>query len=185
MSLALRQARLEDATRLGAAHVQAWRETYTGIVPQALLAGMDAGRRAALWRETLDQGGHAVLAEEAGALLGFASCGPQRDAALGFGGEIFAIYLLRQAQRRGIGRALMAAMAHHLLAEGLVGVSLWVVTANMPARSFYERLGGRVVAERVLSRDGWQLEEIAYGWDRTELLMVAEPAPLHQVSDAR
>ena len=98
-------------------------------------------------------------------IAGFADAGGQRDASLSFAGEIYAIYVLRRAQRRGLGRRLMGAMAHQLGAAGFPGASLWVAAANAPARRFYEALGGRLVGQRTETQEDWQVETVAYGWD--------------------
>lgn len=51
------------------------------------------------------------------------------------------IDLLPAYQRRGYGRALMAAMLAALAAAGVPAVHLGMLTANTAARAFYERLG--------------------------------------------
>ena len=40
----------DDAEPLGAMHVQAWRETYVGLVPQHVLDDLDPVARARMWR---------------------------------------------------------------------------------------------------------------------------------------
>jgi ribosomal protein S18 acetylase RimI-like enzyme len=47
---------------------------------------------------------------------------------------------------------------------GLNAAALWVSRDNLRARRFYERYGGKVVAEREDVRDGTVLVELAYGW---------------------
>ena len=47
------------------------------------------------------------------------------------------------AQRQGVGRALMSAVARDLLARGHASATLWVLEGNGSARRFYEALGGR------------------------------------------
>ncbi len=112
--------RRADADALGLVHVAAWREAYTGLVPDEILAGLDPQQRAAMWREAIAHGATIHLAEQNGAIVGFGSSGEQRDPSLPFSGEIRALYVLQRAQRRGVGRMLMAAMAHDLLAQGHV-----------------------------------------------------------------
>ncbi len=161
----VRPARLADSGRIGEIHVAAWRETYAGLVPPARLAALNVAERAAMWRHQLASGtarGIAV-AEQDGAIIGFASCARQRTPALadaGYTGEVAAIYVLRAGQGHGAGRLLMQAMARRLIAEGYRSMALWVLAGNVPARGFYERLGGAIVMER--TEDG--LPEIAYGW---------------------
>ena len=102
------------------------------------------------------------VAEHQGEVIGYGSCNDQRAGLLharGFTGEVSELYVLRKAQRQGAGSRLMAAMARALFERGHRGYSLWVVEQNAPARQFYERLGGILIAER---RDG--LAEVAYGW---------------------
>ena len=171
MNTLLRQARLEDAAAIGAVHVAAWRETYPGIVPAERLATLDPAERAGMWARSIAAGQHVTVVEDAAGLAGFALCGEQREPELGCDGEIWAIYLLRRAQRRGLGRALMACMARALLDEGKHSASLWVMAGNAPARCFYAALGGRELLRRIMAERGWDLDEIAYGWDRLEALL--------------
>ena len=161
----VRPARLADAERIGDIHVAAWRETYAGLMPPARLAALNVAERAAMWRRQLASGTARgiAIAELDGLIVGFASCAKQRTAELaaaGYASEVTAIYVLRAGQGRGAGRLLMQAMARRLIAEGYRSMALWMLATNTPARGFYERLGGTIVAERV--EDG--VPEVAYGW---------------------
>lgn len=160
-----RLATVADVDLLGRVHVQAWREAYAGLIPDEVLAGLDAGCRAAMWHGIITGGRSVQLAEQDGVIVGFGSAGPQRDASLPFSAEIGALYVLKAAQRRGMGRRLMAMMARDLLDRGHTSASLWVLAANTPARRFYEALGGRAVVQREEERDGFVSVGVAYGWD--------------------
>lgn len=160
----LRVATPADVPALADVHVLAWRETYPGIMAPEVLNGLDPAERAAMWGQRIAGGGRVLLAEDAVGIAGFGDCGPRRDAPLPFAGEILAIYMLRRAQRHGVGRRLMAAMAEQLATAGLGSMALWVAAPNEPARRFYEALGGRVVGHRHGMKQGWPAE-IAYGWD--------------------
>ena len=111
------------------------------------------------------------LAERDGAIVGFGSSGPQRDASLPHSGEIYAIYVLQSAQRRGVGRALMATLARDLLAHDHASGALWVLEGNLPARRFYETLGGQEIARREERRDGFTDVGVAYGWSDLKILL--------------
>jgi phosphoribosylanthranilate isomerase len=166
-----RVATQADVEALGLVHVRAWREAYAGLIPDEVLGGLDPRRRAAMWHGVIGDRGGVQLAEQDGAIVGFGSAGPQRDATLAFSAEIGALYVLRAAQRRGVGRRLTALMARDLLDRGHTSASLWVLEANVPARRFYEALGGRVITRREEERDGFQSVGVAYGWeDLTRLL---------------
>lgn len=175
----IRAAETRDGGAIGALHVASWRETYAGILPDALLAGLSVEARGAMWGGAIADpeafgGGAVFVAEESGRMLGFGACGGQRDAGLarcGFGGEIGALYVLRAHQGRGIGRGIMAALAGALTERGHKGASLWVLRENAPARRFYEELGGAEVGERIERQGDAALVEIAYGWRDVGLLL--------------
>jgi hypothetical protein len=57
----------------------------------------------------------------------------------------------------------------------MTSMSLWVMTGNAVARSFYRALGGREVLHRSVPEDSWMLHEIALGWDRVNALLDAAP----------
>jgi len=178
----IRRARLEDAEAIAAVHVAAWRESYTGLVPAEMLANLSVEDRAKRWRRILGEPNPEirtvafVSCAPDGAVVGFGSCGLQRSAELagaGFSGEFQAIYVLRAAQHRGVGRTLMNAMAHSLQEDGVQGGALWVLEGNQPARGFYDVLGGMVIAHREDKRgESTVFVEVAYGW--TNLTSVAK-----------
>ena len=183
--IGFREARPADAAALGRLHVDSWRESYAGLVPDRMLDDLSAEARAAMWGSVLADpaafGGTAVyVAESGGAMVGFGACGGQRDEALkaaGFGGEFGAIYVLRSHQRAGAGRRLMGLMSRRLLDRGLSGAALWVLRENLAARRFYERLGGAVVGEKSDPEPGATLVELAYGWaDLSPLASAGEAA---------
>jgi ribosomal protein S18 acetylase RimI-like enzyme len=110
--------------------------------------------------------------DEAGALLGFANAGPQREPdILPFAGEIYALYLLQAAKGRGLGRALMRAAARGLLARGIGAASLWVLDGNQAAQGFYAALGGQVVLRRPFPPpQDWDGHETAFAWPDLRVL---------------
>lgn len=152
--------------------MQAWRETYAGLIPDDVLARLDPVQRAAMWRDNMTNNRRAVFVGELeDDIVGFGACGLQRDESLPYEREIAALYVLRRAQRHGIGRGLMAAMARELIAQGHVAASLWVMEENATARAFYQRLGGKVVLRREQARDEFTSIGVAYAWDDLSVLL--------------
>lgn len=175
----MRDAVPSDAAALGALHVACWHETYTGLLPDEMLAGLSVERRVEMWCRILGNpsaSGNTVVfvVHQHGRIVGFGSGGPQRDGALldsGYDGEIGAIYVARSHQRQGIGHLLMAAMARSMLDREVAAASLWVLRENLAARSFYESLDGEIVGQKREDRPGATLFDVAYGWrDLTRLL---------------
>jgi ribosomal protein S18 acetylase RimI-like enzyme len=153
-------------------HVASWRETYPGLLPAAMLTSLSVDARLAMWTQVISAAPtpgsmNVHIAAIDGKVVGFGSCGKQRTQTLqesGYDGEISAIYVLQAFQRHALGRRLLFAMAADLSGRGFGAVSLWVLRGNAPARSFYERFGAQVVAEREEVRAAGVLIEVAYGW---------------------
>jgi ribosomal protein S18 acetylase RimI-like enzyme len=178
-SFVVRAAGVADAAAIASVHVAAWRETYAGLLPDAMLARLSVPLRSAMWERTLRNPADAdetvaIVAERGGEVVGFSSCGRQRTAdlrAAGYDGEFSALYVLSSAQRLGIGTALMRATAAHLSAGGYSGGALWVLRDNANACRFYERLGGVGVGERTDTRGLLTLPERAFGWPKLTSLL--------------
>lgn len=141
----VREARPADASAIADVHVEAWRETYDGIMDPAFLDGLRHADRLELWhrvlREAEEQGACVYVAEQSAEksdLIGFANAGPARDAD---GAEIYAIYLRQRAWGQGHGRALLAACLGHMRRPEPRGVLLWVLEQNAGAQRFYEAAG--------------------------------------------
>jgi len=136
----VRRARLDDADAIAAVHLQAWHETYTGMLPQLVIDArtlIDRRREETrTWLADADSCAHVALIE--GELVGFASGGTSREPVVGFDGELHRIYLLQRAQRRGLGEMLVRAVADDLRGRGLRSMAVLVLAENARARAFYE-----------------------------------------------
>lgn len=171
---AIRPATADDVDAIAHIHVETWRSTYAGVLPDAYLVQMDIDRQRRMWRQTLRGGGrghHAFVAELAdGEVAGFASCGPARRDTLPrrapYDGEVFTLYVAVDHQGNGHGKRLLAACLDILRERDKTAAIVWVLAEN-PARFFYEAQGGSKVAERVEHFAGAALEELAFGWDLT------------------
>jgi GNAT superfamily N-acetyltransferase len=104
-----------------------------------------------------------VGCEPGGAVVAFVSGGKERTGQLACDGEIYAIYLRQEAQRRGLGGLLVRRFVHELDARGFGSMAVWVLALN-PSRGFYEYLGGKVIGQRQIEQEGEPFSEVAYGW---------------------
>ena len=173
--LAIRPATGADVLSIAKVHNASWRETYPGLLPPAMLARLSISDEAIRRQRMLDrprgpQAALAFVADQLGSVVGYGLCHEQRTALLhrsGFTGEVSELYVLRDAQRLGAGSGLVKAMARSLLDRGHGAMSLWVLEQNRPARCFYERIGGRLIAEKRAN-----LVEVAYGWKDLQTLVL-------------
>lgn len=161
--VSIRAATADDAGAIARVHVESWRTTYAGIVPDAYLASLDEALRAQLWREWLGGETLVLVAERAREVVGFAHAGKIREPVETSDAELYSLYLLREEQGKGIGLALLKRMAESLAGQGFKSMAVWVLERNR-SRGFYERNGGRLALSKVIEIGGARLMEVAYWW---------------------
>jgi ribosomal protein S18 acetylase RimI-like enzyme len=168
----IRAAVAADAPAIAALHVAVSTATYRDLAPPAAVRRLDLPHRLARWRETLEKGERCVLvAEIAGRLVGIGSAGAPTVREPGRYGEVLHLYVDPDYAGRGIGRALMQALALALRAQGYKGAALGVVDGNLAAMAFYERLGGVPSGRYVDPGPIWRSQNVIYVWDDLETLI--------------
>ena len=169
MTPLIRAATPDDADAIARVHVQSWRETYGGLVPDDFLERMTDGaaleRRRDMWRTLAARPDPVQVAVEGGQVVAFASGGAPQDHP-GYDAELHTLYSLRAAQGRGTGRALLRGVAGELRAGGARRLALWVLDTN-PTRGWYARQGAREAGEK---QDG-ALREVRMAWDNLGTLL--------------
>jgi ribosomal protein S18 acetylase RimI-like enzyme len=170
----IRRADPDDAAAIARVKVETWRTAYRGLLPDALLDGLDPADDAAFRRrglETLAPDRVAFVAEVEREIVGFVTAGRERSGRHpGYRGEVYAIYVVDRLQRQGIGRALIRTAATELVRRGLSPILIWTLYDNPRSRAWYEAQGGVVVGEKREPFEGYELHEVGYGW--------TDPAPL-------
>ncbi len=168
----LRPASLSDARAIGDLHVAVWRETYAGIAPKALQDVIETRRGPAHWQDTLakivaeadPRAGVLVADTDAQGIVGFTQYGPSSDPALGSGGEVKHLFVVRAFRSQGLGARLLHAAFDKLRAAGFAQAHLAVVIQNQRAIDFYLREGARKGARFRDAGPLWRSENIALAW---------------------
>ena len=164
----IRAANPSDARPIARVNVDSWRTTYDGIVPGEHLDSLSYRDRESTWTDILSGARPAesnfVAETEDGEIVGFAGGGPEREGNPTYRGELYAIYVLEERQRAGVGRRLVSAVAECLLSGGLDSMLVWVLEDNRWACHFYEALGGVIVDRTTVTIGGADLPELTYGW---------------------
>lgn len=159
----VRRAERQDAAGISHVHVQSWRTTYEGVVPEAFLASLDEKERIPQWQAWLARGISVFVAEIDGAIVGFAGGGAIREPFAPYDAELYTIYLLKGQQGFGIGRRLLDALTEDLLAKKYSSMLVWVLEQNTAVR-FYENAGAQFLMSKQIEIGGAQLTELALGW---------------------
>jgi GNAT superfamily N-acetyltransferase len=142
--LAIRVPVLADAESIARVHVDTWRETYAGLMPDRYFDEDALAARRRMWTQVLSADPRRLrvaVAEVRGEIVGFASAelDPSFDADHGHpparSMHLYTLYLLAALHGSGAGQVLLDAVIGDEPAE------LWVARENPRARAFYARNG--------------------------------------------
>lgn len=167
----VREAMVSDARAIAKVHVRSWRDSCRKILPEQVrfLVDQSVERCFRMHAKGIaEREVSGVVAEVDGQVVGFGVAGPSKHEA--FDRELFALYVLPDAQGRGLGKALVEQLATSLYAEGHRSLLAWVLVDN-PALHFYESLGAQKCATDTLHLAGEALDEVGIGWRDLEPLI--------------
>ena len=155
-----------DAEDLARVHIQSWRETYQGLLPDSFLSRMTVPVYARRFAASLIRPGEreaTLAAADREGLVGYAAGGPSRSKRPGEA-EVTTLYVLGHAQGHGLGRRLLIDIARVFAAGDATCLMLSVLRDNIPARGFYEHLGGQAEVPRREPGPGGVTYEVSYRW---------------------
>ena len=171
----IREANRKDLFSIAKVQVDSNRSTYKGIIPEEYLNSLSYESKEKYWDERLFSENskefmYVAEASDAG-IVGFASASLVRTHDL-FERELYKIYILKEFQRKGIGKLLIKAVIRKFAEDNVKSVILWTLKDN-PSRLFYEHLGGKIAGKRTIQRGGKDLLQIAYGWEDVTCLLLS------------
>lgn len=161
----IRKAILTDAKGIAKVHVDSWKTTYVNVVPDEYLNKLSYESREQMWANAIPSGGVYVAENNEGLIVGFSKGGKERSGNYdGYDGELYAIYILKEYQGRGIGTALVKPVIDELKGMGSTSMVVLVLEENTSCK-FYELLGGKKIDTVEVEIGGKKLSELVYGWN--------------------
>ncbi len=164
VTIEIRRAKPSDALAVAAAHDDAWRSTYRGIIPGTELDKLVNRRGPDWWDSAIRKGSRIAILQFGEQVAGYSNYGRNRARSLSYDGEVYELYLRPEYQGLGFGRRLFTAARKDLLQSGLKTVVVWALSDNEPAVEFYRALGGRAVARSSERFGAKVLDKVAYAW---------------------
>jgi ribosomal protein S18 acetylase RimI-like enzyme len=176
-SFQIRPATAEDVEAISHVHIDSWRTAYLEIISQAHLDNLNLDAHTARHTRLMAKPGYRYFVAESktAGIIGFISGGPERSGDGRYTGELYAIYLLQDFHRRGIGTSLVREWARKMLDDGLPNAMVWVLSANVRALEFYKRIGARFHREDKVHIGGEHLPEQALVFDDLKILTDLQP----------
>jgi ribosomal protein S18 acetylase RimI-like enzyme len=147
MEYSIRLAEIADAEGIAVVHTRSWQTSYRGILPDAVLDAISVQdrlrrRQAILSRQT--NMNWVAIAQGSQSIVGFCDAGRSRDNERPELGELYALYMLEEHKRFGVGRRLFDEARKTLKRARHAAMFVDVLKDNVPARAFYEKMGGHL-----------------------------------------
>lgn len=165
----IRRATVEDASGIAKVHVDSWRTTYQGIIPDDFLNKLSYEQRTNLWIQNITQENNYVIVAEnsEGEIVGFATCSKRETNTTPNSSDLTSIYLLEEYQGQGIGKKLLKQVFIHFKSLRLEKVFVDVLAENK-TRKFYEHFGAKLYATTQIKLGGKILDELIYEWENVD-----------------
>ena len=172
----IRAATVADAAAIGRVHVDCSREAYRGILEESYLEAFSYTVQQDFFVDMLRTREIFCYVAElpASGVVGFAAGCPERTGHPLYKGELYALYVLPEQQRHGFGRLLVLQVAERFHQAGAAAMLVWVLAENA-AVHFYQRLGAKRIASRIIEIGGKSLEEVSFGWEDLRVLLNTGP----------
>lgn len=165
----IRRAQLDDAAGIAKVHVDSWRTTYKGIIPDDFLNNLTYEDRTELWkRNIVNEENYIVVAmNEINQIIGFGTAGKKQDNNEDNTGNLTSIYLLEDYQGEGIGKKLLKELFKHFQQLNYEKVFVEVLEENK-TRYFYEYYGAKLVQTLQIKIGEKILNELIYEWNNID-----------------
>jgi len=173
----LRHARIDDCPALGRIIVSATQAAFRGRVPDQCLHWLTPEESAVNWAknftsdQSLEPGDTLFVAETKNEVIGLAMVSEitsednyEAFIATQYSHELLSLQVAPAWQRHGVGRSLVSRIADELAEEKVTRLLVRVLIDN-PNIAFYERLGAIRIGKRPYEWEGYETEEIIFGWE--------------------
>ena len=138
----------EDCLELAILKGQVWNTTYQGIYPEEKLSGYDVAKNERIFQNIVSNPDiELYVATDNTKIVGLMTCGKPYRPFMDFEQEIALLYILKEYQRQGIGKAFFELAKKQVKENGYDKFFLSVNSRNFDAQKFYEAMGGTVVFE--------------------------------------
>lgn len=143
----IRQATHNDNDAIAKVNVTCWQESYQSFFSAEYLASLSWQDRSANRKQfQIDPTRVSFVAELDNQIIGFGDIGPARiiESIANLNQtyfELYAMYVLKDYQRLGIGKQIFTVIEEHLAISHIKNIVVWTLLENEKAIKFYQSLG--------------------------------------------
>ena len=169
----IRKPVLNDAERIAKVHVCTWQSAYKDLVSSEYLNSLSVNKSKEKWEKNISENSSIIYVAESQSqqIVGFISGGKNRDLDdhSEYKAEIYAVYVLADWARMGIGTKLFKAIVADFIELNYNSMLLWMLKGNS-TEQFYQKLSGVCLSEKPYKIGGSTKTLVAYGFDNLDNL---------------
>jgi len=145
-TITYRKAVLEDCLDLAILKGQVWNTTYKGIYSEEKLSGYDIAKNESIFQNIVNNPDiELFVALDNQKIVGLMTCGKPYRPFMDFQQEIGLLYILKEYQRKGIGKTFFEIARNQMKTNRYTKFFLSVNSKNFDAQKFYESMGGVII----------------------------------------
>lgn len=145
-NISYRDAQIEDCYLIAKLKGDVWNTTYRGIYTDQKIDNYDIKKnRAKFEKIVLNPDIASYVAVSKQQIVGFMSCGKPQRPFQDFQQEIGLLYILKEYQRKGIGKDFFSIAAKKIKSNGYNEFFISVNKYNLNALNFYIAMGGQII----------------------------------------
>lgn len=171
MPIVIREACDEDSKGIATVSLVTWQKSYREFFPKEKLDNYSIEEHTQSWKDRIQSYDpneiRMFVAEDVeSGIIGFASGGKAGlfDKPCNYECEIFAIYVLNEHHRRGIGKELVQRLLQIFRMKKWKTMIIWTIKHSI-FRAFYEKLGGIPKEFKEYEKWGTKIQLSGYTWD--------------------
>lgn len=167
----IRDIKKEDIPQVVDIQISGWRAAYKGMIDDEYLENMNVEKKIKM-REKDYKETRFIVAEINNEIVGFCRYTdnmektpetPEVDC------ELRALYVKPELKHNGIGKKMFQYAVNEFKNMGKTKMVLWCLKDNVLARKFYEKMGGKIIKERLIHIGNRDYKEVAFEYDITNV----------------
>lgn len=166
-NIKIRDIKKEDIPQVVDIQISGWKTAYKGIIDDKYLENMNPEEKIKMRQKDYTEN-RFIVAELNNEVVGFCRYTdninktpetPEADC------ELRAIYVKPELKHNGIGRKMFEYAVNEFKNLGKRKMVIWCLKDNESSKKFYEKMGGKIIKERLIHIGNTDYEEVAIEYD--------------------
>ncbi|MDO5556452.1 MAG: GNAT family N-acetyltransferase [Clostridia bacterium] len=171
----IRQANSNHSSDIAKLIISGWQTAYKGLIDDNFLSSLSTTIISEKWEKYIlsqNKDNHIYVYEEDDKILGVIRFGKPDDKSDALhNAEIHVLYVEPSLKRHGIGSKLFDFAKEYFVKNNYTNMIIWCLKENSPSIKFYEKMGGKIIAERKATVNNIDLLECGLSYNLSNIVI--------------